>query len=59
MDTQNKPNKVICHSCKGNGYLKDCYGEVYQCKDCKSQGEVVYDGKDIFEYSDQELESLQ
>jgi DnaJ-class molecular chaperone len=59
MDTQNKPNKIICHDCRGNGYIKDCYDEVHQCKNCKSQGEVVYDGKDIFEFSDSELESLQ
>jgi DnaJ-class molecular chaperone len=57
MDTQN--NKVICHDCRGNGYIKDCYDEVHQCKSCKSQGEINLTNKDIFEYSDEELESLQ
>jgi len=59
MDTQNKSNKVICHDCRGNGYIKDCYDEVHQCKSCKSQGEINLTNKDIFEYSDEELESLQ
>jgi DnaJ-class molecular chaperone len=57
MDTQN--NKTICENCRGNGYIKDCYGEVHQCKNCKSQGEVSLNNKDIFEYSDEEPESLQ
>jgi DnaJ-class molecular chaperone len=57
MDTQN--NKIICHNCRGNGYIKDCYDEVHQCKSCKSQGEINLTNKDIFEYSDEELESLQ
>jgi DnaJ-class molecular chaperone len=56
MDTQN--NKAICENCRGNGYIKDCYGEVHQCKNCKSQGEINLSNKDIFEYSDEELESL-
>jgi len=41
MDTENRTHKVICHDCRGNGFRKDCYGEVYQCKNCKSQGEIV------------------
>ena len=57
MDTQN--NKVICHDCRGNGYIKDCYDEVHQCKNCKSQGEINLSNKNIFDFSDEELESLQ
>jgi ribosomal protein L37AE/L43A len=43
MDTQNKNHKIICHDCGGNGYRKDCYGEVYQCKECNVHmtGEIV------------------
>jgi DnaJ-class molecular chaperone len=59
MDTQNRTHKVICHECNGNGYRKDCYDEVYQCKNCKSQGEISFEEKDIFEFSDEELETLQ
>jgi hypothetical protein len=33
MDTENRTHKIICHDCGGNGYRKDCYGEVYQCKE--------------------------
>ena len=56
---ENKTHKIICHDCGGNGYRRDCYGEVYQCKSCKSQGEINIQNKDIFEFSDEELNSLQ
>jgi len=59
MDTQDRTHKIICHDCGGNGYRKDCYGEVYQCKNFKSQGEITFEEKDIFDISDEELETLQ
>jgi DnaJ-class molecular chaperone len=52
MDTQNKSNKVICHDCRGNGYIKDCYDEVHQCKNCKSQGEVIFTEEEMLENID-------
>ena len=52
MDTQNKPNKIICHDCRGNGYIKDCYDEVHQCKNCKSQGEVIFTEEEMLENID-------
>jgi DnaJ-class molecular chaperone len=52
MDTQNKPNKAICHDCRGNGYIKDCYDEVHQCKNCKSQGEVIFTEEEMLENID-------
>ena len=52
MDTENRTHKVICHDCGGNGYRRDCYGEVYQCKNCKSQGEINLDEDEISEMID-------
>ena len=37
---ENKTHKTICHDCGGNGYRRDCYGEVYQCKEIKAIVEV-------------------
>lgn len=39
-----RSTKIICHHCKGNGYLRDSngsYTEVHQCPTCNSQGEIV------------------
>lgn len=55
MDKENKTHKVICHDCGGNGYRRDCYGEVYQCKNCKSQGEIAFTEEEILENIDAEL----
>jgi len=52
MDTQDRTHKIICHDCGGNGYRKDCYGEVYQCKNCKSQGEIVFTEEEMLENID-------
>ena len=49
MNTENKTHKVICHDCGGNGYRRDCYGEVYQCKNCKSQGEIAFTEEEMLE----------
>jgi len=49
---ENKTHKVICHDCKGNGYRRDCYGEVYQCKECKSQGEITFTEEEMLENID-------
>ena len=49
---ENKTHKVICHDCKGNGYRRDCYGEVYQCKECKSQGEIAFTEEEMLENID-------
>ena len=57
METENKTHKVICHDCSGNGYRRDCYGEVYQCKNCKSQGEIAFTEEEILENIDAELPS--
>ena len=55
MDKENKTHKVICEDCRGNGYRRDCYGEVYQCKNCKSQGEIAFTEKETLENIDAEL----
>jgi len=52
MDTENRTHKVICHDCRGNGFRKDCYGEVYQCKNCKSQGEISFTEEEMLENID-------
>jgi hypothetical protein len=52
MDTENRTHKIICHDCGGNGYRKDCYGEVYQCKECKSQGEITFTEEEMLENID-------
>ena len=52
MDTENRTHKIICHDCGGNGYRKDCYGEVYQCKNCKSQGEITFTEEEMLENID-------
>ena len=52
MDTENRTHKVICHDCHGNGFRKDCYGEVYQCKNCKSQGEIAFTEEEMLENID-------
>ena len=52
MDTLNRTHKIICHDCNGNGYRKDCYGEVYQCKNCKSQGEITFTEEEMLENID-------
>jgi len=49
---ENKTHKVICHDCGGNGYRRDCYGEVYQCKNCKSQGEIEFTEEEMLENID-------
>ena len=49
---ENKTHKVICHDCRGNGYIKDCYDEVHQCKNCKSQGEVIFTEEEMLENID-------
>jgi DnaJ-class molecular chaperone len=43
MENINNINNIrkVCPSCKGNGYIKDHYGDVHQCKECKSQGEII------------------
>jgi len=41
--------KIICTTCKGNGFLKvgTEYGEtVHQCWDCESTGEIKYEDDD-------------
>ena len=52
METENKAYKIICHNCNGNGYRRDCYGEVYQCKECKSQGEITSTEEEMLENID-------
>ncbi len=52
MDTENRTHKVICHDCHGNGFRRDCYGEVYQCKNCKSQGEIAFTEEEMLENID-------
>ena len=52
METENKTHKIICHDCGGNGYRRDCYGEVYQCKECKSQGEIAFTEEEMLENID-------
>jgi DnaJ-class molecular chaperone len=52
MDTQNRTHKIICHDCNGNGYIKDCYDEVHQCKNCKSQGEILFTEEEMLENID-------
>ena len=52
MDIQNKNHKIICHDCGGNGFRRDCYGEVYQCKECKSQGEITFTEEEMLENID-------
>ena len=52
MDTENRTHKIICHDCNGNGYRRDCYGEVYQCKECKSQGEITFTEEEMLENID-------
>ena len=52
MDIQNKLNKIICHDCGGNGFRRDCYGEVYQCKECNSQGEIAFTEEEMLENID-------
>ena len=52
MDTENRTHKIICHDCGGNGYRRDCYGEVYQCKNCKSQGEITFTEEEMLENID-------
>jgi DnaJ-class molecular chaperone len=49
MDTENRTHKIICNDCRGNGYRKDYYGEVYQCKSCKSQGEIKLTEEEMLE----------
>ena len=49
---ENKTHKIICHDCGGNGYRRDCYGEVYQCKNCKSQGEIAFTEEEMLENID-------
>ncbi len=49
---ENKTHKIICHDCGGNGYRRDCYGEVYQCKNCKSQGEITFTEEEMLENID-------
>lgn len=41
IEMENKKHKIICQDCKGNGYRKNYYDEVYQCPTCKSQGEIM------------------
>jgi len=40
--------KKICPSCRGNGYTKqqvrNSKVRIIQCKICKSQGEIKYNG---------------
>ena len=48
---KSKKNKIICPTCKGNGYIRVPYRlakeEVTaQCSVCNSQGEVDADGVD-------------
>jgi DnaJ-class molecular chaperone len=49
---ENKTHKVICEDCKGNGYRRDCYDEIYQCKSCKSQGEITFTEEEMLENID-------
>jgi DnaJ-class molecular chaperone len=49
---EDRTHKIICHDCNGNGYRKDCYGEVYQCKECKSQGEITFTEEEMLENID-------
>jgi len=52
IEMENKTHKIICHDCGGNGYRRDCYGEVYQCKNCKSQGEIEFTEEEMLENID-------
>ena len=44
MADSKKKDKIICPTCKGNGYIKiqniyDVELQVHQCWDCDSEGE--------------------
>jgi len=45
MDTRMvRAHKIICPTCKGNGYLTKTVGlepAIEQCSDCNSQGEIM------------------
>ena len=51
MDTKTeKQNKVICHDCNGNGYIRVPYHlakeEIWaNCNTCESQGEITEEEK--------------
>ena len=38
----NRIVKIICNTCKGNGYIK-VEDNVHQCRDCDSEGEFYED----------------
>ena len=41
---ENRTHKIICETCKGNGFIYinvSSYDEVKQCKECNSKGEIV------------------
>ncbi len=41
-----REKNMICHNCKGNGYVKlrfECEESIDQCKVCNSQGEIQED----------------
>ena len=53
---ENRTHKIICESCKGNGFIYinvSSYDEVKQCKKCNSQGETV-----ITEPSIEEMDAI-
>ena len=53
---ENRTHKTICETCNGNGFIYvsvPSYNEVRQCKECKSQGEIV-----ITEPSIEEMDAM-
>ena len=53
---ENRTHKIICESCKGNGFIYinvSSYDEVKQCKKCNSQGETI-----ITEPSIEEMDAI-
>ena len=54
MEKPKKTTKVICPTCKGNGYVKLVLEEgrehvVAQCVTCESEGEIYVDEAEVVE----------
>jgi len=49
---ESKTHKDKSHDCGGKEFQRDCYGEVYQCKECKSQGEIAFTEEEMLENID-------
>ena len=53
MDTRTeKVNKVICHECRGNGFIRVPYSEARDeqwadCDTCNNQGEIVIEETNV------------